>query len=124
MPTPPDLDAHLARIDRDGYTIVEDAIDQRFLDQLQTDLLRLVAVLGIGPANNLFEGLRTGRLSTPLCHGKLYEQVPVHEQVLPIVERVLDRGCLVSSLSSISIGPGETPQPGHAEDMLIPLPRP
>jgi ectoine hydroxylase-related dioxygenase (phytanoyl-CoA dioxygenase family) len=48
----------------------------------------------------------------------------VHDGVLPIVERVLDRGCLVSSLSSIAIDPGETAQPLHADDQLIPLPRP
>jgi ectoine hydroxylase-related dioxygenase (phytanoyl-CoA dioxygenase family) len=44
--------------------------------------------------------------------------------VLPVVEKVLDRGCLVSSLSSIAIGPSETPQPLHADDQVIPLPRP
>jgi ectoine hydroxylase-related dioxygenase (phytanoyl-CoA dioxygenase family) len=44
--------------------------------------------------------------------------------VLPVVEGVLDRGCLVSSLSSISIGPDETPQPIHSDDQLIPLDKP
>jgi ectoine hydroxylase-related dioxygenase (phytanoyl-CoA dioxygenase family) len=48
----------------------------------------------------------------------------VHEQVLPLVERVLDPGCLVSSLSSIAILPGETAQPIHADDQLIPLDKP
>ena len=37
---------------------------------------------------------------------------------------MLDPGCLVSSLSSISIGPGETAQPIHADDQLIPIPKP
>src|SRR5581483_5534546 len=32
--------------------------------------------------------------------------------------------CLVSSLSSISIGPGEDAQPIHADDQLIPIPKP
>ncbi len=44
--------------------------------------------------------------------------------MLPVVEGVLDRGCLVSSLSSIAIDPGETAQPIHADDQLIPLPKP
>ena len=44
--------------------------------------------------------------------------------MLSVVERVLDPGCLVSSLSSISILPGETAQPIHADDQLIPLPKP
>ena len=43
---------------------------------------------------------------------------------LPIVERVLDKGCLVSSLSSIAIDPGEDAQLLHADDQLIPLPKP
>jgi ectoine hydroxylase-related dioxygenase (phytanoyl-CoA dioxygenase family) len=41
-----------------------------------------------------------------------------------VVEGVLDAGCLVSSLSSISIDPGETAQPLHADDTLLNLPRP
>ena len=37
---------------------------------------------------------------------------------------VLDPGCLVSSLSSVSIAPGEIAQPIHADDQMIPLPKP
>jgi len=48
----------------------------------------------------------------------------MHESVLPIVDRVLDPGCLISSLSSINILPGEIAQPIHADDQLIPLPKP
>ncbi len=44
--------------------------------------------------------------------------------MLPVVERVLDAGCLVSSLSSIAIEPGESAQPIHADDQLIPLTKP
>ena len=48
----------------------------------------------------------------------------MHESVLPIVEGVLDPGCLISSLSSINIMSGESAQPIHADDQLIPLPKP
>ena len=48
----------------------------------------------------------------------------MHPNVLPIIEGVLDPGCLISSLSSISIQPGETAQPIHADDQLIPIPKP
>ena len=41
-----------------------------------------------------------------------------------MVERVLDPGLLISSLSSIAIGPGELAQPIHADDQMIPLARP
>src|SRR5205085_2919938 len=66
----------------------------------------------------------TVRVYNLLARDRIFEQVPLHEQVLPIVEGVLDHGCLVSSLSSIDIGPGETAQPLHADDQLIPLPKP
>ncbi|HEY4378368.1 MAG TPA: phytanoyl-CoA dioxygenase family protein, partial [Acidimicrobiales bacterium] len=73
---------------------------------------------------NEFEGVRTVRIYNLLARGALYEQIPVHPSVLPIVEGVLDAGCLVSSLSSIAIDADETPQPIHADDQLIPLPKP
>ena len=48
----------------------------------------------------------------------------MHPNVLPVVEGVLDDGCLISSLSSIAICAGETPQPIHADDQLMPIPKP
>ena len=120
----PEIAAHLAAIDRDGYTVVEGAIEPDLVDELADDLLRLEARLGAVPARNSFEGHHTVRIYNLLVHGPCYERIPVHPRILPIVEGVLDRGCLVSSLSSISIDPGEVAQPLHADDQLIPLPRP
>jgi len=116
--------AHLDRIATQGYSIVEDAIDPDVIDALNEDLLRLERELDITPAHNDFEGEATVRIYNLLVHGALYEQIPVHPTMLPLVEGVLDAGCLVSSLSSISIGPGETAQPIHADDQLIPLAKP
>ncbi|HEY8516104.1 MAG TPA: phytanoyl-CoA dioxygenase family protein [Candidatus Binatia bacterium] len=124
MLTQAEIDAHLQRIAKDGYTIVENAIEPDLVDALAADLVRLEKELGIEPANNDFEGSKTWRIYNLLVHGKLWERVPVHENVLPIVEGVLDPGCLVSSLSSIAIGPGEKAQPIHADDQLMPLPKP
>lgn len=115
---------HAARIAKDGFTIVPDVFDAAFADEVLADLERLAAALGEGPGKNLFEGLATVRIYNLLAHGKLYERIAEHAAVLPIVEEVLDRGCLVSSLSSIAISPGEAAQPIHADDMLIPMPRP
>ena len=117
-------DAHAARVADVGYTIVEGAIEPDLVDELHDDLLRLERELGIEPSPNSFEGHTTWRIYNLLVHGALYERIPVHENVLPVVERVLDRGCLVSSLSSIAIGPGEVAQPIHADDQLIPIAKP
>ena len=119
-----DIADHLAEIEEQGYTIVEDAIDLDLIDALVDNLERLEHDLGIAPASNAFEGTKTTRIYNLLAHGPLFAQIPVHSSVLPICEGVLDSGLLVSSLSSISIGPGETPQPVHADDQIIPLPKP
>ncbi len=115
---------HVSEVAELGYTIVEGAIDLDHIDALAADLERLEVELGIQPATNSFEGATTWRIYNLLVHGDLYERIPVHPNVLPIVEGVLDHGCLISSLSSIAIGPGETAQPIHADDQLIPLPKP
>ncbi len=119
-----DVELHVAQIAEQGYTVVEDAIEVGLLDELAAELERLEHALGIVPARNEFEGTRTVRIYNLLVHGKVFERVPVHPNVLPVVEAVLDPGCLISSLSSIAIAPGETPQPIHADDQLMPIPKP
>jgi len=115
---------HVAQVAESGYTVLEGVIEEDLVDAIAEDLLRLERDLGIVPADNLFEGLKTVRIYNLLVHGDLYEQIPVHPNVLPVVEQVLDSGLLISSLSSIAIGPDESAQMLHADDQLIPLPRP
>jgi ectoine hydroxylase-related dioxygenase (phytanoyl-CoA dioxygenase family) len=116
--------AHIERVRRDGFTIVEAAIETSLIEALNAALLRLERELEAKPAMNGFEGHRTVRIYNLLAHGAAFEKVPDHASVLPIVEGVLDAGCLISSLSSIAIDPGETAQPIHADDMVIPLDKP
>jgi ectoine hydroxylase-related dioxygenase (phytanoyl-CoA dioxygenase family) len=118
------IELHVERVQRDGYTVVEDAIEPALIDALEKDLARIEREENVVPAENIFEGLKTVRIYNLLARGRIYESIPVHGSVLPIVERVLDRGCLVSSLSSIAIDPGEDAQILHADDQLIPLPKP
>ncbi len=119
-----ELREHLERIERDGYSVIEDVIPADRADRIAEDLARIERERGIVPSANEFEGTKTVRIYNLLVHGRLYEEIPVHPRVLPVVEGVLDRGCLVSSLSSISIDPGESAQMIHSDDQLIPLPKP
>ena len=119
-----DLDIHLQRIAEDGYTVLPDAIEPDLVAEVAEALDKLEHDLGIRPADNLFEGLHTTRVYNLLVHGPTFQKIPVHPNVLPVVEGVLDPGLLISSLSSISIGPDEQAQPVHADDQLIPLTRP
>ncbi len=122
--TSPDASAHVEEVASIGYTIIPDAIEPGLIDALRDELARLESALDVRPAGNSFEGAATWRIYNLLAHGTLFEQIPVHPHVLPVVEGVLDAGCLVSSLSSIAIGPGEIAQPIHADDQLIPIPKP
>jgi ectoine hydroxylase-related dioxygenase (phytanoyl-CoA dioxygenase family) len=119
-----EFDTHAERIAEHGYTILENAIEPSLVDELASTLDRLEKELGAVPAGNAFEGTNTVRIYNLLVHGSVFEKIPVHEKVLPVVERVLDSGCLVSSLSSIAIDPGEIAQPIHADDQLIPIRKP
>jgi ectoine hydroxylase-related dioxygenase (phytanoyl-CoA dioxygenase family) len=118
------VSAYLDDIERDGYTIVPDVFDADRAAELIDRLDQLEHQLGIVAAANEFEGTATLRIYNLLAHGALFESIPVDPTILPIVEGVLDDGCLVSSVSSIAIGPGETAQPIHADDQVMPLPKP
>jgi ectoine hydroxylase-related dioxygenase (phytanoyl-CoA dioxygenase family) len=115
---------HVRQIAEQGYTILEGVVPADVCDARREDLDRIEREQAIAPATNSFEGTKTWRIYNLLAHGPLYEQIPVYPEVLPVVDGVLGPGCLVSSLSSIAIGPGETAQPIHADDQLIPIPKP
>ncbi len=100
-PAPDPLDTHVESIKKDGFTIVENAFDLDFVDELAAALVELERNLDIVPAGNDFEGAHTVRIYNLLTHGELFERIPVHESVLPLVERILDPGCLVSSRSRV-----------------------
>jgi ectoine hydroxylase-related dioxygenase (phytanoyl-CoA dioxygenase family) len=116
--------AHVERVRRDGFTVVENAIEPSLVDALNAALTRLERELDAKPAMNGFEGHKTVRIYNLLAYGAPFAEVPVHQNVLPVVEEILDNGCLISSLSSIAIDPGEVAQPIHADDMVIPLAKP
>ena len=85
---------------------------------------QLERIFEIVSSPNVFEGANTLRVYNLLALSPVWQQVPVHARVLPVVEGVLDAGCLVSSLSSIRIMPSESAQPIHADDQLMPLVKP
>lgn len=119
-----DLTLHHQQLTDEGYTIVEDAIEPELVEALADDVARLEASLHRQPADNRFEGNRTTRTYNLLAHGDIWQQVPTHPVVLELVTGVLGEGCLVSSLASISLAPGETAQVIHADDQIQPLAKP
>jgi len=119
-----DLTTHHEQLAAEGYTIVQDAIEPALIEALVDDVYRLEAELGSVPADNRFEGNRTTRTYNLLAYGEIWQKVPPHPVVLELIEGVLGPQCLVSSLASISLGPGETAQVIHADDQIQPLAKP
>jgi ectoine hydroxylase-related dioxygenase (phytanoyl-CoA dioxygenase family) len=115
---------HAAEVAEAGHTVVEDAFGADFGADVLGRLDDLVATLGVTPSMNSFEGSSTYRVYNLLVHGEQFQRIVTAPSVLPVVEQVLDRQCLISSLSSIDIRPGESAQPIHADDQVIPLPKP
>lgn len=118
------LDEHVARLHAQGYTVLRDAIPPDVRVGLREALGRLESELGLGFAKTRFEGTRTVRIYNLLARGEVFWPIPLHPAVLAIVERVLDPEPLLSSLSAITLAPGQAAQPLHEDTQRIPLPRP
>lgn len=118
------IDQHLARIEVDGYTIIEDAIDPELNDSLRDTLRGLFVELDVQPKGNRAEGFATRRLYNLIPRADVFQKLPVQDNVLPIVEQLLEPECLLSGTTAMDIGPGERLQGLHADDGLFKIGRP
>jgi ectoine hydroxylase-related dioxygenase (phytanoyl-CoA dioxygenase family) len=119
-----DLEAHAAAIERDGYTVLERVIEPDLLTELLATIDRVMIEQDIPYGENRFLGENTRRIFNLLSRDPVFARVPLHPAVLPLIERVLDEQCLLSSLTAIEMHPGQGAQPFHADDGSIALPRP
>jgi ectoine hydroxylase-related dioxygenase (phytanoyl-CoA dioxygenase family) len=117
--TDPTISQHLARIDADGFTILERAIEPALVGAVRDTIRRLERELDVQPKGTAAEGRATKRMYNLLAKDPIFQELPVHGQVLPIVERLLDRGCLLSGMTAMDIGPGEHAQPMHGDDVVM-----
>ena len=113
------LAGHLERIVSAGYTIVEDAIEPALVRALRDAIRRLEHELDVRPRDTAAEGHATRRMYNLLAKDPVFAAMPAHPAILPLVERLLDRGCLLSGMTAIDIGPGEDPQPLHGDDLVM-----
>lgn len=117
-------DEWLASFERDGFVVLSEIIPKPQVLALTEALLRVEAEHGFGYAKTSFEGLKTVRINNLLVHDELFWTVPLQPEVLTLAERLLDRELLLSSLCSLTLGPGQEAQPLHEDTQQIPLPRP
>ena len=121
---PDRIDHHVGEIAEQGFTFVEDAIEPELLDTLRGTIRDVAAERETAPRGNPAEGYATHRNYNLLAKDDVFQRMPVHPNVLPVVERVLDPSCLLSGMTAIDIGPGERPQPLHPDDICATIPRP
>ncbi len=124
MSAPDDLADRLADFDRDGYVIFERWIEPELVAEIREALDRTETTAGIGFGGTSFEGHRTIRIYNLLARDETFWKIPIHPRVLPFAEAVLDPELQLSSLSAITLCPGQEGQPIHADDQLIPVAKP
>jgi ectoine hydroxylase-related dioxygenase (phytanoyl-CoA dioxygenase family) len=117
-------DAVAAEVLDRGYALLPGVIEPGLLDRLTDRIDVLMDELGVAYGDNAFLGHRTRRIFNLLGRDAGFADVVLHDAVLPVVERVLDAECLLSSLTAIEMQPGETDQPLHADDGSMGLARP
>jgi ectoine hydroxylase-related dioxygenase (phytanoyl-CoA dioxygenase family) len=115
----PRLDEQVAEVEERGFTVLEGAIEPDLVATLRDAIRRLEVELDVRPRETAAEGHSTKRMYNLLAKDPVFQAMPTHPAVLPLVERLLDRGCLLSGMTAMDIGPGEDPQPLHGDDIVM-----
>ncbi|MGQ0510879.1 MAG: phytanoyl-CoA dioxygenase family protein [Betaproteobacteria bacterium] len=116
-----DLAPHSAALERDGFTIIKDFLDESGLAEVRR-VLRFY--LGSHTGRNPFEGYSTERVYTLVARARVFWDIALDSRVLALCDRFLLPGCLLTASQAISIRPGEAPQDFHHDDTFYTIPRP
>jgi ectoine hydroxylase-related dioxygenase (phytanoyl-CoA dioxygenase family) len=118
---PFDIEAHAARMAKDGYTVLPGLLDADGLAAVRT---ALAPHLGGHRGRNAFEGFATERIYTLVARGQVFEDLTEHPHILALLDRFLLPGYLLTASQAIAIQPGEAAQSVHYDDGFYRLPRP
>lgn len=121
LPSTATVDDVVLHLERDGYAIVEGALDPATLRATRDDVLRLLQETPTG--RNRFEGFQTQRVYALFARTRMFDAPATHPLVLGVLDRVLGQYQL-SAPQAIQIGPGEAAQPLHRDDVVYPVPHP
>src|SRR6185312_319892 len=113
----------LARLDEDGYVVIERAIGDELLERIRCELAPYVgrgALLG----RNDFEGFSTNRVYALLAKAPSIAELVEHPAVVALVDQLLLPNYLLSANLAINLLPGETAQTLHFDDSFYRVPRP
>ena len=111
----PQWERHLEDLARDGYCVIPNGFSEQFCDRATEAMHRVAREKSILVDDDAPEGRRTLRVLNLLQYDDLFQEIPLHETVLAILETYLDRECLLSGIDGIEIHPGEAAQPLHTD---------
>ncbi len=124
-----DPSASISEIDallkQNGCVIIRDAIDHGAIAALLGDLDPYLTRKSCGEGD--FVGYHTKRLHSLFTKTEAVGQFLIHDKVLETMDLTLGPWCdsyQLNSNSITAIGPDETPQPLHRDDLLYPLAHP
>ena len=123
--TTKELEQHIENIRVDGFSIMENAIDDEFRSAILDELAHLARLRPGGDiAPGPFTGMVTRRWFDVLNDGDIWQQIAVHPWILQVQEKVLGEGFLLSTMGSAIVGDGEPAQAIHVDDGVYAFPRP
>ncbi|MCC2597161.1 phytanoyl-CoA dioxygenase family protein [Pusillimonas sp. MFBS29] len=118
------LASKLEQFDKNGYVVLERVIPPADVNALILAMRQAEERRGFSYARTSFEGFNTVRINNLLVYDELFWTVPLQSEVLQVAEAILDRELLLSSLCTLTLGPGQTAQPLHDDMQQLKLPRP
>lgn len=116
------VDDVVAELKEDGFAIVERYLSREDVRAKKEDLQRVLRSTPTG--RNDFEGFQTQRIYALFAKTRAFDAQAIDPLVLGVLERVLGQGFNLSAPTAINIGPGETAQNLHTDDIVYPVTRP
>ena len=104
-----------------GYITFENVMPPQDVEDVRAALAPYLTKTG----RNDFEGFKSNRVYSLLAKSPgVFSKMATHPLALAFAERELGRSCLLSSLLSVNLLPGETVQDWHTDDAQIEIPMP
>ena len=125
LPRGAPTDAVAEVLARDGCAILERLADEATMDAVAADLAPDIARTPTGAGE--FVGHKTRRTHTVLVSSPAAGALALHPAIAALTDAVLGPWCAryqLSSAAAIAIGPGETMQALHRDDLVYPLAHP
>jgi len=113
-----------ADLDEQGYAIAEGMLEPQLVDDILENISELEGanIKALTPTE--FTGFNTVRFFDLLNKGEVWQRVATQRGVTDVVRAMIGVDCLLSTMGTALIGPGEPPQPFHGDDGLYVFDRP